>query len=194
MAKMNGSGSRAQMPKSNTTRYSGQVKLTQPEGEVSVITTNLTGIINLGSDGTGLTSVIYTTDQVTSLPEWSTWVALYREYRVLGMEVTYRPRATPAYPAGSIQIGYGANFIQHGTSSAPSQVVYAVENATFQAWDVGTNARRVWKMSSVDESNFIPMGSSANFGGVGFVNEFAQASSAFGTVYLRYLVQFRGRS
>lgn len=186
--------SNSQDPSSNSTKYTGAIVIRPKVGEVTVATTNLTLVTTFTTNGSGDAFAVYSTDQVTSVPEWSTWASLYREYRVLGMEATYMPRATAEYPATGVQIGYGATYIQHGTSGAVSSTTAAVENATYQPWSVGKWARRTWHMTSVDEANFITTATYANFGGVGFCAEAAQASSAFGTVYVRYLVQFRGRA
>lgn len=181
------------IPPTSQIGYTGPVSLGTKEGDNSTIVTNLAGIQSVATTSGGAIAVSYTTDGVVALPEWSTWVNLYREYRVLGIEVEYRPQYTPSFPAPSLIAGFGATAIIHG-SSASQTPVQLVENSTYQTWNPGMYFKRAWKMANPEEAHFLQTTVTVNNGGVFVGAANATASVTLGQAYVRYLIQFKTRT
>jgi len=181
-------------PPAGANVYRGPIKLDMADGDVSTITTNLAGVIPVVTNAGGSILTSYTTDSITSLGEWSTWTGLYREYRVLGLEVSYRPYYSPSFPAPSLVAGYGAVAVAHGSTTTPTSVASVVENSSFSEWNPGMPFRLTWKMASPEESHFSLSSANPNYGGVQVASQNSTASVTLGEAYVRFLVQFRGRN
>lgn len=182
-------------PSPAATIYRGPLRTKVADGDNATITTMVTLTGPAPTSATGLFSGVAKTSDVTAASEWSTWINLFQEYRILAMEWEFDPLYHDGVVTdGTIVPAQGAVACYHQTGySLPTSVAELVNNRTFKPLNLAKPVKCHWKMSGPDEATFQPTTTSVEYGGITFYADGGTTSTNFGRLYIRYLVQFKGR-
>lgn len=180
-------------PSANTQSYKGPIisKAMREAEDLVPIPLIFTGAIS--STAGGVIDAYYSSDPNSyGLSEWTNLVALYGEYRLLGMEVKFYPRDrysktstvcmplvvlvdrdAPTFALGSYQVA---------ASHASARIV-SLEDPWVE----------VAKMQNAEESQFIATNATHAFYSVKFYADGLSVSANYGRAFVYLLIQFRGR-
>jgi len=170
----------------------------QMGSEVSRTTLKSTGPCN--SNSAQFVEVYATTAGVTSNSEWSNIAPLWREYRVLGLRLEYQPAYDSGGYTGSQRLqGLGAMASYHGP--APAWQGAVTGSSTSNTWQMqgarpfhmGKVLVMEWRMNDVEEAQFFPTSTSTVVGGIYGTISGLTASTYYGSSYITWLVEFKGR-
>lgn len=157
--------------------------------------------VTLGnSSSAGYIECGISTTQVGLSNEWSSYVGLWKEYRVLGIRVQYVAWYDKSGFTGSANsLSAGVIFPYHGPLPAFQG---AVSSGTLSAaWQCdgakpfhpGVDTICEWRMRDVEEAQFISTGGTGQSGGVYGMVPSVSASKGYGTFFVTFLVEFKGR-
>jgi len=177
-------------------RYGGPIRIPTYDGQDSVtLRVNLTNTYSLNSDGSGNIAAYWTPGSVSSSTDWSSYAATYQEFRVLGMQLHYVPFYNGTYNS-TVKPTVGAIATVHiPLGSTPASVDEVTQHTTWKSLKTSATLNQDWRMYGIEESVFTPTASptGANHGGIVLYVDTATASVRYGSVFLTFLVEFRGR-
>jgi len=133
--------------------------------------------------------------------EWTSYAALWREFRVLGIRFDYRPFFdSSGYPGTTMVLSVGSAASYHG---GPPSFQGAVTTGTDLAvWQMdGAKPFHPckpmvieWRMADVEEAQFFNTNSSPGcVGGIYAMCPNATAGRQYGTLFGTWLLEFKGR-
>lgn len=130
------------------------------------------------------------------IAEYTALIALWREYRVLSIEVEYVPGLQGAVQAGQVGSLPWFTVVDRDFTTPPASYAALIENSSLRICGANEKFLRQAKMNSPLEAEFV--GSASAPGGVfsilGFVTLTTAASTlGFGKLIARYMVEFRTR-
>jgi hypothetical protein len=180
-------------PSPNVTQYSGPVILPAGKQEADLHTVNLMSPVALTSSGAGVLDAIIT-DDPSGYSDWASFAALFHEYRVLAMEATFVPNnrydttaVKPHVPfmfvsdrEGSTVLGGYANALNH-----PSCVI---GNTSDKKIFIRVN------MSNAKEAQFTTVGTPTAKHWIKYYANGLAFTAPYGQIFVRLLIQFRGRT
>jgi len=159
-------------------------------------TININGTNAMTTSAGGTMDQTWDTTYPSTATEWTNWQALYQEYRVLAMEFQYVPKYTPGSPADATTVlsEVGVATVEHKSITGPGPgIASMVENPTWKVWHPMKPLKLTWKMAGSDESQFRAMATSSNLGGFRVYIQGLSNSTLYGRVFIRVMVQLRGR-
>jgi hypothetical protein len=175
--------------------YSGPVRLPTADGlDAKITRVNLSTTYTLASDSAGGISAVAATSDVTTTGDWSSYVNLYQEYRVVGIELRYVPNYNGTYTSTVVvTTGVTASFHVPFLGTSPN-IDTVVQNATWKPWRSSTSSITHWKMRGSEEAQFTQVGATpANHGYIELFAPGATVSTLYGRVIVTFLVDYRGR-
>jgi len=179
----------------SATKYTGKARPAISDSTPNDIIVNLTNNLGVTLDSIGNYEGAFFTNGVTSNPEWTSFQALYSEYRVLAMEYVFVPTFGPGYNTTSIP-ATGLIATRHSSSVVtPSTIQTIADIPTFKPFTTSRPKKMVWKMIGVDESGFqSTVGGGVSTGGILLCTKGGTPLAAMGQSNTSYLVQFKGRN
>ncbi len=178
------------------TQYRGPIRLSTQDGlDTRTYRVNLTWSDTLVSDIGGTLSGYINGSDVAASSDWTAVADLYRDFRVLGIEVRWVPFYNGSYQA-SLAHGAGAiATVRAAQSAAPVNLDSVIQIATWKPMKTSAPATIHWKMNGIEEAGFSLTSSPSdqNRGGMVWYIDNLTASQAYGTVYYTFLVEARGR-
>jgi len=182
--------------------YTGPIMLPKTILQEDVHCENLFFEGTLTSSSTGVINNFYTNDPTNCL-EWTTWVLLYEEFRVLAFELEYFPSnrysktTTVCIPGVGVvdKTGSGAlSSLSNGFSHGSCRVLSLEDPWTSRRDFAGNKAPSfTWRMSSAEEALFTNTSTTLSNGAIKLFFANLSNSTQYGIILLRFLVQFRGR-
>jgi hypothetical protein len=135
------------------------------------------------------------TGGVTGSADWSRFAGIYDECRIMGMEMQYVPNAINCTQV--VQSAGFTNVTNNPTNPGPfTSLSQVIGYEDWRASNSGQPFRRVWRMSSTEEAQFVSTSSTPASQGwinIWFPNATTTGSAAYGFIIVTYVVQFRGR-
>jgi len=161
------------------------------EAELYTVPLRFTGVIN--STAGGIIDSFYSSDPSSyALAEWTSMVALYGEYRVLGMEVEFAPynryskttvNCTPLLVLTDREAPVAATGSYQAAMSHESCVIRTLEDP----W------KHSVRMMNAEESQFLECTGPTPLFSVKFYADGLSVSTAYGRSFVVLLIQFRAR-
>jgi hypothetical protein len=147
-----------------------------------------------GSTSLGAQGVVYSNTFGSGSSDWSNFVNLYKEARVLGFRVQYAPH----YGWGNTNVNHGSGLwvSSHVTGSLTpyTSLNTMIENNDWKLFHTGQGSSYEWKMASTEEAQFSPVTSMPTSGNIAYFVPTATTSSVpYGNLYITYRIQFRDR-
>lgn len=179
-------------PSSSATSYSGPVRLPMASQQNQTYNDNLMSTTSLTSNGSGIISAVIS-NNLSSMNESASFVAIYDEYRVLAAEYMVVFNNNNTFNASLLQAPF-LSMIDRDSSAALTSVASAFNAESALLHSTGRNFKRVCRMHSVEDSNFVTCtpGTNITWNFKVYASGLT-ASTNYATVFVRYLVQFRGR-
>jgi len=138
--------------------------------------------------------------------DWSSFIAIYDEYRVLAMDVTFVPNMEDTLDTSNLAFNHSPmlSVVDRDTNVALAAYSNALNYGSLQYHTLTRKAHREMKMSGVNsqissgipssEGVFLNCQSAPSLSGaIKFVAVGLSASTTYGHFYVRWRVQFRGR-
>lgn len=167
------------------------------DGDNATMTTMIGLTASLATGGTGTAQGTNFVTDCYGASEWAAWSSLYQEFRVLAYEWKYVPQFSDGYVTGGVLTpaqGAIATYHQNSGFTAPTTIAEMICNRTYKEFNLARPMTIHWRMSGADEAGFLRTDTAPpQVGCVHYLAEGGTASSLFGRVYVRTLVQFKGR-
>jgi len=186
-------------PMSQITAYSGPTRLPvsmQPEVRTEQLQIQLPVTSTAGGVIDGFASIGTSSSVVRSVAsDFSSWSGLYREYRVLSLRAEYHPNVKDAVPvAGAIIYQPVYSVVDRDDLSAVGAINNIISNSSLELHTLNEPWVRETKMQSIGESNFVGVATDpTSFFVVKIFATGVSASASYGTILVRWLLQFRTR-
>lgn len=183
-------------PSDTALRYNGPTRLPQSVQQNDTVTTQINVAATISSSGSGVIDTVFdSVSQVTSSSDWASWAALYIEFRVLSMDLELYPTNKYNLPTTT---GAAALFsvVDRNAAAALASLTSAVNYDSVEGHEPSTKVRRVVKMNSPEEADWIDTGSTPGAASRMYIKLWSSGNSnstSFYTYLNRILVQFRGR-
>lgn len=189
-----GKNKNTRIPSASAVVYRGPVRTPNQATPNDVTVARLTGSFAAVNGGPNGLQIAANTIQVKDTPDWPSFAAVYSEYRVLGMQLLFLPH----FIGGSTAVVHaaGAGFSVHNADTAVLPTLQEViQHANWKPFHTGKEYMAEWKMSSVEEADFISTTTPTNiqFGQLFATAPTATSTGSYGSVILTYAVQFRDR-
>lgn len=174
--------------------------ITEQKPSDSIVRVLLKNKYNGGSNSAGFMELWNSTSQATTLPEWGTFAAVYREYRVLGIKWMYQPwYDAGGYIGSSNNLSVGTAAVYHGPP--PSWQTAVTTTSDLNTWMMegaspfhpGRPKTLEWRMNDVEEAQFVSTSTAVQSGGVYSIVPSLTASRQLGSVFVSFLIEFKGR-
>lgn len=193
-----GKKSTAANPAPGATVYTGPTRMpTVRSGETQdQFTVQLQTIGSLVADGSGkLTTVLDSFAQASSADGWSNWIALYGEYRILSIDITFAPVNKYNIPtANSVTPVFVVEDRQDSSALASTSACAGYDSVEIH--QPSSTFRKIMKMDGPDEAAWISAASSPASGSRMYVKLYSETNTASSLLYYyldRIMVQFRNR-
>jgi len=173
--------------------YKGPINLHAMKEQEELYTVPLLFTGSLTSTAGAVLDAFYTNDPVSyALAEWNSLAALYGEYRVLGIQVEYYP--INRYSKTTTQCTPLVVFVDRDApTSLSGSYLAAAQHESARILSLEDPWKEAAKMQNAEESQFKQTNlTSADFS-VKFYADGLSVSSVYGRVFVRMLIQFRGR-
>jgi len=176
--------------------FLGPIRLpTQSGVDGRVIKSNLQIVQDFTSDSFGIIKGYVTPGDVTGSTDWAFYEGVYDEFRVLGLQMTWIPRANGSFQTTLVP-GTGVIAAVHTPlAGAPSSANSVVQHATWSSMTTYTGWKKEWRKRGIEESGFYSTQSptTANHGGLVWFADGLSNSIIYGRVVYTFLVEFRSR-
>jgi len=178
--------------------YRGPIKTTSAEPQR--IRVALKQRITVGSTAAGYIETYIGTGSAYGNPEFGSYAALWREYRVLGLEYAYMPWYDAGGYIGSsnaLSVGFMAPY--HGASPSFQGAVTTNTDLLVCQMDgskpfhPGKPLTVQWRMNDIEEAQFFNTTGAYSVGGIYGVVPTVTASRNYGTCVITVLIEFKGR-
>ncbi len=176
--------------------YRGPSRLPRSEGQNDVFTSQINNTGSIVSSAGGQITTVFDDYSQTSTPtDWTSFQNLYTEYRILSMELEMipwnkynMPTTTVCPPVYSV--------LDRANNTPLGSIAQAVAYDSVEIHEPSTRFKRVVKMNSVEESQWIAIGSSPATAARFYIKLYCTGASNSTTYYdfvTRMVIQFRGR-
>lgn len=158
--------------------------------EARTCTLELGSDLSITTDGSGLLATVISATP-TNASNWSNFVNVFDEYRVLAVRVEFKPLliaggSTSTYMAPIIHV------IDRDSSVALTSYTLANRYTSARETPGGKPFSQTIYMSSVEEAGFVSVSTTKTLGWFQFYSSGNTASFTLGRCKLTYIVQFRG--
>jgi len=195
--KANKKGSKSSVNPSPTALvYKGPARLPKSLQADDVYTTQLNIINAVSSGGTGVINTVFdSVNQAQGATDWSSFAAIYNEFRVLSMQIELTPWNTYNNPSTTILAPlYTVEDRESNTAIGSLATVAGYDS--FKVHMPSVKVIRTMKMNASDEANWTDTGSTPGASARMYIKLFSTGNTASTTFYDyadRLMVQFRGR-
>lgn len=173
--------------------YTGPIHLRSGGLDSRITRANMCFSSNASSSAGGKFDGAWITSQATSCTDWSSFAAVYQEYRVVAMEVKWLNRYNNTYNATAAP-GFGAMAVYHiPTIPTATSIDEVVQNSNHKLWNTGRPLTMQWRARGTEEMAWMTTATSSSHGGIQVYAEGASASTLYGCWILTFTVEFRGR-
>jgi hypothetical protein len=171
-------------------QFRGPVRNPKSRNEVSIIRTNIVSSSTASSNGSGVIATTYTTNP-NGTNGWSSWVALFDEYRVLALELKYVPlwHTLPSGTAGGTLL----MVVDHDSVAALSSFNNACNYESLKTGSIDRPMTHTYRLDGTLESNFINTSSPTGLQGVKVYANGLTNSTQYGNFIGTFLIEFRGK-
>ncbi len=176
--------------------YKGPSRLPKSQSQLDLYTTQINNAGTLSSSAGGVLNTVFDWYSQSSTPtDWASFANLYTEYRILSMEIEFIPwnkynqPTTSAMPPVYFVVDKSNNTVLGSIAQAIAYDSCKVESSQ-------EKLKMSVKMSSVEESQFVAIGSSPATSARSYIKMYGSGFAASANVYdfvCRCVVQFRGR-
>jgi hypothetical protein len=173
--------------------YKGPLKIKSQRDEVmtEVTTMNFTGLIT--STAGGVIDSNYTSDPNSyGLTDWTNLVALYHEYRTLGIRVEFYPYNR--YSKTTVVCTPAIAVTDHATPTSTLggyQTAMSHESAKKVSWEDPWVMEA--RMSGIEESGFISTAGTTALFSVKYYSDGLSVSTVYGRFFVYVVLEMRGR-
>ncbi len=123
--------------------------------------------------------------------DWSSFAAIYNEYRVLGFRVTYKP--WNKYSKVTTTCAPGFVVLDNESSSSLTSTSQAVAYSTVKFETLEDTFVHEARMSDTEQADFNATSSVASSQWIKFYFDGLSNSATYGTIYVQLMVQFKGQ-
>lgn len=182
------------VPRSSAIRFTGPIRNNGPTGNVEDSVVEVMSFAQFtGGSSVGLQNY-QTATNVTNCADWSSFVTVYDECRVLGIELDW----FPSTDAGNSTVVHSAGLAVTTHSPVnpfPFTSITSMSDYNWKPFHTGKPLKLTWKMDSTEEAQFVPTSAVVSQGALGFWAPYATttASNSYGMIVVTFKVQFRGR-
>jgi len=149
------------------------------------------------SSAGGVISPIYTSaDPRTLATDFSSFAAVYSEYRVVGLHILFMPLVSGAVNNVLIFGLPASTAIQTGSLSAASAYTDLIGADSLMKWSLNRSFNCGARAAGSDEMGFTPVGSDPATASTFSIKTYASgyaASTNYGTILVTYTIQFQNR-
>jgi hypothetical protein len=173
--------------------YKGPLKIKSQKDEVTtdVTTMNFTGLVT--STAGGVIDSNYTSDPNSyGLTDWTNLVALYHEYRTLGIRVEFYPYNR--YSKTTVVCTPAITVTDHATPSATLggyQTAMSHESAKKVSWEDPWVMEA--RMSGIEEAEYLATSGTSALFSVKFYSDGLSVSTVYGRFFVYVVLEMRGR-
>jgi len=148
----------------------------------------------VSSDGLGVLTWNITSNPSTST-EWASCAALWEEYRVLKMGLVWAPNYQPFTPSTitNSQAALVYYSVRDSLASPPSSYNTAWQIGSAKMGHTARQHQQVIGMSGYSESLFTNTSTPTQTVAIGAYAQSLTVTTQYGNIFVRWLVQFRGR-
>lgn len=183
-------------PSASAIAYRGPTRLPRAMQFNDLVTIQLNVANAVSSNGSGvINTVLDSNTQTQASTDWSSFAAIYTEYRTLSMDSEFipwnkynLPTTTSAAPVYSV--------VDRSDNSALTSLSITVNHDSVKGHEPSTRIRRIMKMNGTEEAIWTAVGST-NAANERMYVKLYSSGNANSTTYYDYLnrlmVQFRGR-
>ncbi len=175
---------------SNALSYTGPIVSPAAYEEADLHTVLLASTAILSSSAANIINNEYNNDP-SGYHEWSSFATLFHEYRVLGMEIHFRPK--DRYSKTTTLCNPLATVVDRSASGVLINYNVAASHASCKWQSLEDPWQRVIKMSNAEEAQFRQTASPAAYMWFKLWADTLSASTNYGMLIIKLLVQFRGR-
>lgn len=191
-------------PSPSAIKYSGPLKPPSVGKDRVVARLTTIGALNTTSvAGVFLSSLVFPASGVTATTDWTDYVALYQEFRVLGMSITFVPKFSKAWNESTAVVAATILSPQifapyHGDASALTTLDAAINHARHQMAPIDKNLSAEVRMDESDEAQWFST-TSGTTGTEGIKTFFSGSLTAaaavinWGYYIISFTAQFRSR-
>jgi hypothetical protein len=170
--------------------YKGPVRSADSSNEVSIFRTRIISSSAATSSGAGVINTTFTTNP-NGTNGWSSWVALFDEYRVLALELKYIPLWS-VLPTG-VNGGTFIMVVDHDSVIALTSFNNACNYESFKIGPIDRGIKKTYRMNGTLESNWINTSSPTGLQGVKTYCNGLSNSTQYGNFIGTFLIEFRGK-
>lgn len=173
--------------------YRGPIRFSTGGLDSRVTRANLDLAIAGDSNASGQIIAVFSSSDVTSCTDWSSFSNVYQEYRVVAMQLRWLPRFNATYTSSATP-GTGAGAVWHiPTVPTPASVDDIVQNANYHTWNTGGSLAMTFRARGTEEMAWISTGFTSSHGGFSAFANGCTPSNGYGRWFLTFTVEFRGR-
>ncbi len=178
--------------------YTGPIKVKTGPSKVATLIVNRSLANNILSSGSGLVTNIYSSADVVSVTDWASLQNIWKEYRVLALEVEWIPIAATTTTPICVAIVGDHNPSLSSLTSMNDAVSY--DNVKLISGGAGVNItsgkypKYSMRASGVEELAFVPILSAPTTGifGIKTYSTVGTNSVVYFEVIERFTIEFRG--
>jgi len=178
-------------PPDGATVYRGPLRVPRNGQQAVVRNLNLTAVVQASSGG--VVSASFSTNPSSS-PDWSALAALYTEFRILALKVTYLPLYNVAFAAVSnVNSGIPLAFCvsRNPSASPPATFAAAIQIQPYRWFTASRSMSFSTRAMGTNEMAWLTTAAPAAYAQIFLVGSGFTASQTQGTAISEFLVQFR---
>ncbi len=176
--------------------YRGPSRIPLSTAQNDVFTTQINNQGALTTTAGGVIATVFDSYSQASTPaDWTNLANLYTEYRILSMDLEFLPWNKYNQPTTSA-LAPMYSVVDRSNNTAIGSLAQVMAYDSVEAVEPSTYFKRVVKMNSAEEAQWIPTGSSPATASRLYVKLYSSGNVASTTLYdfvARLVVQFRGR-
>lgn len=175
----------------NASRYFGPIG---PTDGLECYAIQVASVTDVVSSGAGIINTVFTTDP-SATPDWSSYAAIFDEYRVLALMVEYQPinRYAPVASPGGItqQVPWFIVIDLDDVAPITTRPQVTAYGGSVEIHNTTDPWKRSVRMSGGPDDNWVTTATPTSTYAVKTFAQSASASVTYGTCLVRALVQFR---
>ncbi len=176
--------------------YRGPTRIPSSAQQNDLITTQINNQGTLATSGGGIINTVFDAYAQASTPaDWASMINLYTEFRILSMEVEFLPWNKFNQPTTSA-LAPIYSVVDRTSNTVLGSIGGAVGYDSVAATEPSTRFKRVVKMNSNEEAQWVPVGSTPATASRLYIKLYTSGNVASTNLYdfvARTIVQFRGR-
>jgi len=177
-------------PSDGRVAYTGPIHAPGSKQETEMFTVNFGTVGSVTSNVGGIMALVYSCLPNTSA-DWTSAIALYDEYRVLGMELKFFPNNR--YSKVTTTVRAAVVTVDRDDTTVPTSYLTQTKKASAKLVSLEDPWTITAKMNGIEDAGFITTATSVTAFSFKLYSDGLTVSTEFGLAFIEYLVQFRGR-